>query len=209
MITGLEDFTKNQKIRVQNLCIFWLFIIKPSETLEQSVILAIKANDEQTLKTLYIENYGKVLQHILQHNGSEEQAKDIYQDTFIAVWRNIQAGKFKILQNSSLGAYIFQVAKHKWLDHLRSVNVKKTILLQEQHENMMSFDISNDINTERLTLVRESFKKLGNSCRDLLSKFYYQKQSLKDIASALDITEATAKNNKYRCMEKLRAMVNQ
>jgi DNA-directed RNA polymerase specialized sigma24 family protein len=31
---------------------------------------------------------------------------------------------------------------------------------------------------------------------------------LKEIAKDMGWTEATAKNNKYRCMEKLRSMIN-
>lgn len=180
----------------------------PSETLDYSIIEAVKANDEKILKTLYNENYSKVLQYVLQNNGSEEQAKDIYQEAFIAVWRNIQTGKFKIVENKSINAYLFQIAKYKWLDHLRSSAIKKTSGLNNDHENMMTFEYSNDIDIERLTLVKENFKKLGNNCKALLSKFYYRKQSLKEIAGELNITEATAKNNKYRCMERLRAMIN-
>ena len=52
-----------------------------------------------------------------------------------------------------------------------------------------------------------AFKNLGQPCKQLLSTFYFDKKSLKDIASELKIKEATARNKKYRCMEKLRAVV--
>ncbi|HRN57108.1 MAG TPA: sigma-70 family RNA polymerase sigma factor [Agriterribacter sp.] len=180
----------------------------PSETLTLSVVEAIKADDEKVLKALYKENYGRVLQYVLQNSGSEPQAKDVFQEAFIVVWRNIQTGKFNIVENTSLSAYLFQVARYKWLDQLRSSAVKKTTELNDCHTDMMTFEESNDIDSERIMLIKKNFKKLGNNCRDLLSKFYYRKQSLKEIASVLNITEATAKNQKYRCMERLRAMIN-
>lgn len=183
-------------------------LIMPSETLRHSVIDALKANDEKALKTLYNDNYHKVYTYVLQNNGTGEQAKDIYQDAFIITWRNIQLGKFKPQEYKAVGAYIFQVARFKWLDHLRLSSVKKTVSLSFEYEDMMTFDNFNDIDTERIALIKQNFKKLGDNCKDLLTRFYYRKQALKEIADALDITEATAKNNKYRCMERLRSMLN-
>ncbi|MEI9913190.1 MAG: sigma factor [Bacteroidota bacterium] len=53
-------------------------------------IRKLKANDEQALKALYAANYSKVENYVLDNSGSAEDAKDIYQEAFIAVWRNIQ-----------------------------------------------------------------------------------------------------------------------
>ena len=55
---------------------------------------AIKANDEAALKNLYKDNYYKIEMYVLNNNGTSEDAKDIYQEAFIAVWRNIQLDKF-------------------------------------------------------------------------------------------------------------------
>ncbi|OJY88900.1 MAG: hypothetical protein BGP13_02465 [Sphingobacteriales bacterium 40-81] len=198
----------SKAVRSKNCVSFALLIIMPSEALTHSLIEAVKANDEKALKTLYNNNYSKVQQYVLQNSGTEEQAKDIYQDAFITTWRNIQLGKFKLVENSSLNAYIFQVAKYKWLDHLRSSSVKKTIRFETAHEDMMTFEDLTDIDTERIALIKQNFKKLGDACRDMLTRFYYRRQALKEIAEALRITEETAKNNKYRCMERLRSMIN-
>ena len=43
----------------------------PSETLSHSLIEAVKANDEKTLKTLYDNHYSKVQQYVLQNSGTE------------------------------------------------------------------------------------------------------------------------------------------
>ncbi|HEY0040609.1 MAG TPA: hypothetical protein VGB71_08105, partial [Flavisolibacter sp.] len=58
-----------------------------------------------------------------------------------------------------------------------------------------------------LAAVRENFTKLGNNCRELLNRFYFQKESLRTIALAFQWTEATAKNNKYRCLQQLRELI--
>ncbi len=53
----------------------------------------------------------------------------------------------------------------------------------------------------------DAFKLLGNPCKQLLTTFYFEKKSLREIADELQIEENTARNKKYRCMEKLREMV--
>lgn len=176
--------------------------IAPSQQLD-----AIKANDEKALQDLYTANYKLVEKFVLQNSGTKDDAKDIFQEAFIATWRNVHLDKFTPTGEGSLNAYLFQIARFKWLDKVRSSNVKKTITLEEKHEQLMTFEEWNDRDTERLQLIRDKFRLLGDSCRELLTRFYYKKESLKDIAAEMNWTEATAKNNKYRCMERLRNMI--
>ncbi|HTN46829.1 MAG TPA: sigma-70 family RNA polymerase sigma factor [Flavipsychrobacter sp.] len=168
---------------------------------------AVKANNEKVLQQLYTANYGNVERYVLQNSGSVDEAKDIFQEAFIAAWRNIQLDKFVPAGENSLNGYLFQIAKHKWMDHLRSTTVKKTTTLDENLDDAMTFEEVSDNDVQRIKSIREQFKNLGDNCRELLVRFYYKKQALKDIATALKWTEATAKNNKYRCMEKLRTLV--
>jgi RNA polymerase sigma factor (sigma-70 family) len=58
----------------------------------------------------------------------------------------------------------------------------------------------------KLEQARNAFKQLGASCKELLSKFYFEKMSLNEIASLLDLDAASARNKKYRCMQKLRGL---
>ena len=57
---------------------------------------------------------------------------------------------------------------------------------------------------ERIKKLETVFQKLGDACRTLLQMFYYKKSSLKEVAEVMGITEKTAKNNKYRCMQSLK-----
>jgi RNA polymerase sigma factor (sigma-70 family) len=60
---------------------------------------------------------------------------------------------------------------------------------------------------QKLTQTMNAFQVLGEPCKSLLKTFYFEKKSLRDIAETLQIEETTARNKKYRCMEKLRDMV--
>ena len=176
---------------------------------QAELIAAIKANDSIALKPFYIANYRKTQSLVLNNSGTEEDAKDVYQDAFIIVWNNIKNNTFIPIHETAIEGYLFSIAKNKWLDTVRSSRFKKTntiineaILNEEVNELYQDdfFDL-------KLKSTMNAFKNLGQPCKELLTTFYFEKKSLKDIAILLNIEEATARNKKYRCMEKLRSLV--
>lgn len=180
--------------------------------LEQQIQLldAIKSNDSIVLKELYVSNYPKIEALVLKNSGSIEYAKDIYQDAFITVWKHVKDDTFIPQNETALQGYLYSVAKNKWTDVLRSKAFKSSKSLNTELsvvKNDEDDTEEEDLKTEKLKTTMNAFKNLGQPCKQLLSTFYFDKKSLKDIASKLNIEETTARNKKYRCMEKLRAMV--
>lgn len=170
---------------------------------------AIKTNDESVLKQLYQDNYKKVEFYIVQNNGSMPQAKDTYQEAFLAVYQNIKAEKFVPANETALQGYIYQIAKNKWRDYLRSSRYKKTTAMIDNYhpiDDNSEIDEFNDHEEkdQKLEVTIAAFGKLGSECKDLLTRFYFNKKSLRDIASSLNLEETSARNKKYRCMQKLR-----
>ncbi|WP_296383680.1 sigma-70 family RNA polymerase sigma factor [Winogradskyella sp.] len=175
----------------------------------QGFIVAVQNNDTQVLKNLYVTNYPKIEILVLKNNGSKDQAKDIYQDAFLAVWQNIKQNKFVPKSESSINGYLYTIAKNKWLDVLRSQGYKKTIVasqlnhfeIKDEENNNIDDDILKD---KRLEDVMLAFKNLGQACKSLLRKFYFEKKSMNLIAEELALDSASTRNKKYRCMQKLR-----
>jgi RNA polymerase sigma factor (sigma-70 family) len=172
------------------------------ETLSQEKLTeSIRLNDEKVLKWIYQKNFQKVKQLVLSNSGTEEQAKDLYQDAFLIFWTNIKTGKFQPENESALFGYLYQIAKNKWLDTVRSSAFKKTVYpevlpdkIEEEQEDKESYFLQ----------IEDAFARLGESCKELLTRFYFQKESLGALSAHFGWTEATTKNNKYRCMERLR-----
>ncbi len=181
-----------------------------TEPVNQRVLVtAIQSNDQVALKSIYTLNYPKVEAYILKNSGSKEQAKDIYQDAFVAVWSNIKSGKFEVRSESSINGYLYTISKNKWLDYLRSKHYKKTTNLPNQEFNNHS-DVNIDekdddiLKEKRLENVMQAFKGLASGCKTLLTKFYFEKKSMETIAEELNLDPASTRNKKYRCMQKLR-----
>jgi len=169
-------------------------------------VQAIRDNSGQVLQQLYTDNYSAAERYILQNNGSIEEAKDVFQEAFIAVWKNIQLEKFIPQNEQSLKAYLFQVSKNKWISYLRSSAYKKTTALKYDAVEVPDDD-SNEGANEYISAVAKNIVKLGENCREVLTRFYYEKESLRTIAAFFGWTEQTARNNKYRCIEKLRSLL--
>ncbi len=176
---------------------------------QKELIQGILQNNEEVLKLLYIEVYPKVRGYIFQNNGNEAQAQDIFQEAFIACWKNIKADKLS--ENGNVEAYLYTIAKNKWVDYLRSNQYKKTISNDEVIKLQSNLE---DDNTEIKEKERETnssamqaaFKKLGNECRMVLKGFYYERKSMQTLSKELNIGTASVRNKKYRCMERLRIL---
>ena len=167
---------------------------------------AIKANDEATLKSLYDCNYHVIERYVLKNKGCIDQAKDIYQEAFITVWRNIQMDKFYPENENALAAYLCQIARNKWIDQLRSKSFQKNTPIYDFEHKLVDEHIEEE--TDNFIIdIKKHFENLSENCKEVLTQFYYKKQSMKTIAKQFGWTDATARNNKYRCLQRLREII--
>ncbi len=181
----------------------------PNLAKNQGFIEAIQNNNTEVLKNLYVTNYPKIEILVLKNSGSKDEAKDIYQDAFLAVWQNIKQNKFVPKTESSINGYLYTIAKNKWMDVLRSQGFKKTVVASQLNHFEIKDEENNDIDDDilkdkRLEDVMLAFKNLGDACKSLLRKFYFEKKSMNLIADELALDSASTRNKKYRCMQKLK-----
>ncbi len=175
---------------------------------QNEIVQGVLQNNDGILKSLYKEIYPKVRVHVLQNNGNAAQAKDIFQEAFVAFWKNIKEGKFKEQESSSVKGYLLTIAKNKWTDYLRSSAYKKTVTDNgsiTMHQANEETAVDEDEEKKRNAL-KIAIQKLDFGCRELLSQFYFERKSMNEIASELKMGSASVRNKKYRCMEKLRKL---
>lgn len=173
------------------------------------IVALIKMNDEQTLKRLYKKNFGKVRRYVMKNNGDTSAAKDIYQEAFVAMWRNIKNDKFFSEESSSVNGYLYQIAKNKWLDHLRSSRYKNTSSINKDLEADQPETIETDEKNRKIELLMESMSKMGERCQTLLKLFYFERRSFREIAEITGLDEASARNAKYRCQNQLKKITQE
>lgn len=170
--------------------------------ISDKVTLRFLEHDRATLKEIYSKNYPSVEAYIMQNSGSSDDAKDIFQESITAAWLNTKEGKFTPQDETSLGGYIYRIAKFKWLDRVKSKSYKSTMRLAEDYDPAEDAEV--DEGDDKLDQLRTIYAQLGEKCKNILNRFYYAKMSLDEIGSELGFDAATVKTQKYRCMKKLR-----
>ena len=171
------------------------------------LILGFKKNDSKVMEIVYTTVFPKVRLYILKNNGNEARAKDVYQEAFIACWKNIKADKFS--EEGNVEAYLYTVAKNKWTDYLRSSEYKKTVVDENRLESLKLVDdskIDESFEDANRNAMQKALKQLGDNCKTLLNLFYFERKSMDEISQKMNLASASARNQKYRCMEKLRKL---
>lgn len=177
----------------------------PNQT-PDATIIGFKTNDSRAMHATYLAVFPKVRAHVLKNSGDEDQAKDIFQEAFVACWKNIKDGKFS---DGNIEAYLFTIARNKWTDFLRSPNFRKTMTIDAAPPLRVVPDTEEGMETEeeaRHMAIRSGLAQLGDNCKTLLKLFYYERKSMEEIAGEMGLAPASARNQKYRCMERLRAL---
>lgn len=168
------------------------------------MVALIKKNDDATLKQLYKANFDKVRRYVFKNSGDEQQAKYVYQEAFITMWRNIKDDKLSAATEGALNGYLFQMAKYKWLDHVRSTRYKNTTFINRDIEYDEPQIEENEMPNRKIKIIMDSMNKLGERCQLLMRLFYFERKSFREIAEIMEMDEVSVHNEKYRCQEQLK-----
>ena len=177
---------------------------------DQQIITTLKESSikgcEQALNHVYKSYYAMIESFVLQNNGTKDDAKDVFQDTVMSLYRNVKNDKYSL--DSKLSTYLFSIGKNNWYKKLRKNG--RVSHLEEEHKHVSTDeDVHGDIEyTEQQKLIGKLLHKVGEECNKLLKLFYFEKMRMVKIATLLDYSsEQVAKNKKNKCMKKLRAVV--
>lgn len=159
-------------------------------------------NDPTIVRMLYKQHFAAVKQYVLQNSGTTNDAEDMFQEAVTILWLKVKDGS--LAPNSEPGAFLYQVAKNKWLDVVRSAAHKHMRILHDERQQDVRTETADDTE-EKLARLREVYARLDEKCRQVLDQFYFERKDLATIASAMGVEEESIRTIKYRCMMKLRA----
>ncbi|MCL2098497.1 MAG: sigma-70 family RNA polymerase sigma factor [Bacteroidales bacterium] len=134
----------------------------------------------------------------------EEDIKEIYQESFIALWKNIRDKRLtgENLQ-ASLKTYLFGIGKRQSSKHVRD--------RKPSHPLLYDFAVlpEKEIGKEEKEIIIQAIENLGKPCSQVLTLFYLEEKSLKEIAGIMGYkSEQVAKNKRFSCMENLKIRIN-
>nr|WKN39596.1 sigma-70 family RNA polymerase sigma factor [Tunicatimonas sp. TK19036] len=168
--------------------------------MKDSVILdRISRGDEKALDELYRKYYRMMTKAVIKNNGTEQEAKDIYQDALIVFWQ--KAVSNQLVLTSKISTYLYSICLNLWRKELD----RKSRL---SHEKKDSIEYIDNESEERSKIIHQCIQQLGDTCQKILMFYYFDDMSLQDIAKKLGFANAeTAKTKKYKCKKRLDSLV--
>ena len=177
---------------------------------DTTLLAAIRAGDDSALRRVYLSCREPCLRFLLarviyeQVPNRQALAVDLYTESVIAMVENVRCGRLTEL-TARLDTYLNAVA--------RNLYFKKQRRQREEYRDPLELppplvepqeDFEPDAVRQELY---EKIRQLGPRCRQLLAHFYFLGLDWDTIADILGYKNAaSAKNNKAKCMVRLRAL---
>ncbi len=165
---------------------------------------SLKSERNRALSYMYEKYYGGLARFVLDNSGTEEDAKDIFQDGLVVLYEKVQIPNF--VWTSTLKTFLFAVCKNLWFKRLRKASNREIPTEDIQQLQVMDIPIDDPYEDQKF-LLRGVMNQIGTACKEILTLFYFQHRSMQEIAQEMNLAnEKVAKNKKARCMAKLREL---
>lgn len=170
----------------------------------------LQQGDRLLLKELYKKHRPAFLKWAQrQYPGFADDAPDIYQQAFTIVYFNVKAEKFTGIE-STVKTYLFGIGKNllnkkvgnrseqpESLDSIKEVALPSETIFDKYEA------------THRQVMVKSILEKVGEPCKTILTKYYFDNFTMEAIAENLGYKSAMmAKKKKCECLIKIRKALN-
>jgi len=143
---------------------------------------------------LYADN---VYRFILKNLRHEEDAKDIVQAAFEKMWLNISS-----VDNEKCKSYLFTVAYHQMIDHIRKT---KRVSFKESFDEHERGADREQYNTKRI--LAEALNKLSETQKSLVMLKDYEGYNYAEIGQITGLNESQVKVYLHRARLQLREYI--
>lgn len=181
--------------------------LRSVEQLDQEILNGIRQGESKALGLLYKQHYPRIAQMVRTNSGTEDDARDLFQDAVMVLYGKAKQPDFKL--SSSLFTFLFAVSRNLWLKKLRSA-ARQGVTIAMEVESMDETDKTEQaewLHEARMQLYRRKFKELGQGCQDLLRMSAAGKK-ITEIVEKLGLsTELFARQKKFKCKEQLTRLI--
>jgi RNA polymerase sigma-70 factor, ECF subfamily len=186
---------------------------------ERALVRKAQAGDRLAFEDLVGRYDRDVLRLAINLVHRPEDARDIYQESFLRVYRNLHRFRFEC----SFYTWLYRIVTNVALDHLRrrtSRREDQAPVPEETESGTRDFfdrqpELRAAANPEKRLLgkelgnhIQEAMKRLSPRERMVFEMKHYQGLRLRAIGDLLGTSEETAKNSLFRATRKLRASLD-
>lgn len=185
---------------------------------EATLIRAVQRGDQDAFEQLVRAHDQGVLRLAMNLLRSPEDARDVYQEAFLRVYRNIDSFRF----DCSFHTWLYRIVTNICLDCLRKRKVRKEeqTVVETAGGSVDRGELVEErgptADPERSCLNRELTARIEAALRDLTPRErmvfelrHYQGLRLRQIGETLGTSEEAAKNCLFRATQKMRVMLGE
>jgi RNA polymerase sigma-70 factor (ECF subfamily) len=181
-----------------------------------TLIRAAQRGDQDAFEQLVRAYDQSVLRLAMNLLRSPEDARDVYQEAFLRVYRNLDSFRF----DCSFHTWLYRIVTNICLDQLRKRKVRKeepSVVETSEGpvDRMDAFEEeAAEADPERALWNRQLKQKIEDALQDLTPRErmvfelrHYQGLRLRNIGEILGTTEEAAKNCLFRATQKMRSLL--
>lgn len=171
---------------------------------DDKIIKLLKYNPSKGL-SLAIDTYGALVKTIAVRIIGYENQQDIEEcvsDVFVELWKSIDnydenKGKLK--------NYLISIARFVSINAYNRKLNKEQLIPLEENEFEFEMDLENEtFKTINKEIIKTTLNNLSQPDKEIFIRRYYLYESVKEIASYLNINDKSVENKLYRGKEKLK-----
>jgi RNA polymerase sigma factor (sigma-70 family) len=144
---------------------------------DELIVSEIRKKNEVALRELYKTHYPMIVNLVCLNNGTEQEAKDIYQEAVIAFYEKVQEEHFSL--TCKIKTYLYAVCRRLWLKRLHEKkryhgHIEETETFLGIEEEMVDVEEKE----QRFTRMSEALDGLGEPCRSIIEDYYIHDLSM-------------------------------
>ncbi|MGN1403071.1 MAG: RNA polymerase sigma factor [Ruminococcus sp.] len=167
---------------------------------ERNLIHRLRQHQPEALEELiqaYSPYVGTIVRNIIGQYLPESDVEELTADVFVAVWEHTEQ-----LKVGKLSGYLAAIARNRAKNRIRSYH--ETVDLENLAEICAPENVEEAIDKKLLAeILQDVLDTLPAKDREILVRYYYCYESVKQVADALNMTESAVKMRMSRARKKL------
>ncbi|HNP18038.1 MAG TPA: RNA polymerase sigma factor [Fulvivirga sp.] len=159
---------------------------------DELLILKCREGDTKAFELLVKRWSKKLIFFAYKFTNNIEAARDVTQES----WISIHKGLRKLQEPSKFKSWAFRITHNKSIDYLR----------QQKKQELAEIEpvIEDDLDNDQWPTVNALLLNMPKQHKTVLTLFYLEQQSIRQIASILKLSEGTVKSRIFYAREHLK-----
>lgn len=184
-----------------------MHLITTSEPDDRVLLEGLLRSEAKPIESIYDAVLPSIIYYVRQNGGSETDARDLFQEALIALYKRLQQGDFEL--TCKLQSYLRVVCRNLWLKRLRKTDRESGVLPEGWEAVDLDARMDERLEaSEREGILWKHLDALGEGCQQIL-RWFFSGTSMREIAERLDTSEGYVKKRKHTCKERLVTAIKQ